>query len=281
MCGYASRDQAKAAAFCREFRGTGSYGDYAAAIADPNPVMFMMDVSLTGSRGEVPDGHHLVPLGKADVKRSGTDVTIVAMLSAVQPALDAADQLAARGISAEVVDVRSLVPLDIDTIVSSVRKTGHLVIAEQGRRTCGFAAEVTSLATEHAWDALRSAPVRVTWPDVPIPYSPSLELACIVGIDDIVRGVDTALAAGRADAAERHRAGRHRQVAGQAVEEGRLAGSVGADQAEDVALLDRHRRVVDRLEGTEGLDHVARVNQHVSPCGVRAATAGRSAGSGR
>jgi len=168
-------------------------GLMAAAIADPNPVMFMMDVSLTGTRGEVPDGHHFVPLGSADVKRTGSDVTVVAMLSAVQPALDAAEELAKEGIDVEVVDPRTLCPLDIDTVLRSVSKTRHLVIAEQGRRTCGFASEVSALVTEHAWDHLDSAPVRVTWPDVPVPYSPTLELACIVKSEDIVQGVRRAL----------------------------------------------------------------------------------------
>lgn len=165
-----------------------------AALADPDPVMFMMDISLAGTRGEVPEGHHHVPIGRAEVKRVGGDVTVVAMLSAVPAALEAAARLAEQGIEVEVVDVRSLVPLDIETILESVRKTGQLIVVEQGRRTCGFASEVSTLVTEHAWDALRSAPVRITWPDVPVPYSPSLELACIVSADQIVAQVESMLA---------------------------------------------------------------------------------------
>lgn len=167
------------------------------AIRDPDPVIYLMDVALAGTKGPVPEGEHTVPFGLAEVKRQGTDVTIVAMGFAVPEALSAADRLQADGVSAEVVDVRSLVPLDVDTIVESVRRTGRLVIAEPGRRTCGLAAEVASIVMERAWDALASAPVRVTWPDVPIPYSPALEIACQVDSDDVIEGVHQALETAR------------------------------------------------------------------------------------
>ena len=150
----------------------------ASAIADPDPVLFLMDVSLTGTRGEVPPGAHVVPIGSADVKRPGRDVTVVAMTTAVQAALDAADQLAVEGVEVEIIDPRSLAPLDLAPILESVRRTRHLVIAEQGRRTCGLAAEVSALVVEHAWDSLASPPLRLTWPDIPVPYTPTLERAC-------------------------------------------------------------------------------------------------------
>ena len=173
-------------------------GLMASAIADPDPVLFLMDVALTGTRGDVPEGQHLVPLGSADVKRHGRDVTVVAMTTAVQAALDAADQLAAEGIEAEIIDPRSLAPLDLTPILESVRRTRHLVIAEQGRRTCGMAAEITALVVEHAWDSLASPPLRLTWPDIPVPYSPGLERACVVGTEDIVQGVRQVMRLSRA-----------------------------------------------------------------------------------
>ncbi len=168
------------------------------AIRDPDPVIYLMDVSLAGTRGPVPEGEHIVPLGVAEVKRTGEDVTVVAMGFAVPEALAAAETLTKEGISVEVVDPRTLVPLDREKILASVRKTGRVVIAETGRRTCGFAAELTTLCVEHAWDSLKTAPVRVTWPDVPVPYSPSLEIACQVDAADIIEGVNQAFRTSRA-----------------------------------------------------------------------------------
>jgi pyruvate dehydrogenase E1 component beta subunit len=160
-----------------------------AAIADPDPVVFLMDITLTGTRGEVPEGRHVVPLGSADVKRAGRDVTVVAMTTAVPAALEAADRLAADGIEVEVIDPRTLAPLDMGTILESVSRTKHLIVAEQGRRTCGLAAEISAAVVEQAWDVLAAPPLRLTWPDVPVPYTPTLELACLVGTEDIVQGV--------------------------------------------------------------------------------------------
>ena len=131
------------------------------------------------------------------MKREGTDVTVVAIGSAVGKSLLAADELERKGVSVEVVDPRSLVPLDLETILTSVRKTGRLVVAEPGRRTCGFAAEIAALVVDRAWDDLDAPPVRVTWPDVPIPYSPALEYACSVNADDVVSGIERVLAYSR------------------------------------------------------------------------------------
>ncbi len=169
-------------------------GLMASAIRDPNPVMFLMDISLSGTRGEIPAGAPRVPLGIGDVKREGSDVTVVAVGSAVGQALSAAAELDLRGVSVEVVDPRSLVPLDLDMILASVRKTGRLVVADPGRRTCGFGAEVIALVGEHAWGDLAAQPVRVTWPDIPVPYSPALEYACAVTADDVVAGIEQVLA---------------------------------------------------------------------------------------
>ena len=163
------------------------------AILDPNPVFFLMDVSLAGISGEVPDQQFRVPIGVADVKKTGSDVTIVCMTSTVAPALEAAELLSGEGIDLEVIDVRTLAPLDTKTIVNSVQKTGRIVIAEHGRRVCGLASEVSAVVVEQAWGSLKSAPIRLTWPDVPIPYSPNLELACLVGTEAIVRGVRESL----------------------------------------------------------------------------------------
>jgi acetoin:2,6-dichlorophenolindophenol oxidoreductase subunit beta len=96
-----------------------------------------------------------------------------------------------------VIDLRSLVPLDVYAVVGSVRKTGRLVVAETGRRTCGLGAELCALAAEYAWDALREPPVRVSWPDAPVPFSPGLEYACMVTADDVVRGVERVLGSKR------------------------------------------------------------------------------------
>jgi pyruvate dehydrogenase E1 component beta subunit len=168
------------------------------AIRDPNPVVYLMDISLSAVRGEVPDGEHVVPIGKADVKREGDEVTVAAMASAVPEALKAAGRLEGQGVSVEVIDLRTLVPLDIEAVLSSVRKTGRLVVAETGRRTCGLAAEVITLVIENGWDALREPPIRVTWPDVPVPFSPALEAACRVRERDIVAAVGQVLQRTRA-----------------------------------------------------------------------------------
>lgn len=163
------------------------------AIRDPDPVIYLMDVALAGTKGPVPDGEHVVPLGVAEVKREGRDVTVVAMGFAAAEALEAADRLGSEGVSVEMIDPRTLVPLDVETIVASVGRTGRLVIAETGRRTCGFAAEVAALTMEHVWDSLVAPPIRVTWPDVPVPYSPALEMACQVDAEDIIDAVRRAL----------------------------------------------------------------------------------------
>jgi pyruvate/2-oxoglutarate/acetoin dehydrogenase E1 component len=147
------------------------------AIRDNNPVISFESNRLMTRKGPVPEDDYTIPLGKADIKREGKDVTVVALAWLVHEAVAAAEELAGEGISIEVVDPRTLAPLDTETIRSSVRKTGRLVIADEAGPTAGFAAEVAAVATEDAATFARlKAPVkRVCALQVPIPYSPILE----------------------------------------------------------------------------------------------------------
>jgi pyruvate dehydrogenase E1 component beta subunit len=150
-------------------------GLLAAAIRDDDPVIFCEHKLLYDVKGEVPEGEYVVPLGQADVKRSGSDVTIVAISRMVHVALDAAEQLAREGISAEVVDPRTLSPLDEDALLESIRKTGRLVVVDEDNPRCSVATDIASLAATRVLDYL-NAPVRlVTAPHTPVPFSPSLE----------------------------------------------------------------------------------------------------------
>ncbi|MGC1413381.1 MAG: pyruvate dehydrogenase complex E1 component subunit beta [Acetobacteraceae bacterium] len=161
------------------------------AIRDNNPVISFESGRLMTRKGEVPDEDYTIPLGKADIKREGNDVTVVALAWLVHEALAAAETLAAEGISVEVVDPRTLVPLDAETIRGSVRKTGRLVIADEAGPTAGFSAEVAALVTEDAATFARlQAPVRrVCALQVPIPYSPVLESAVFPDRNRIIAGV--------------------------------------------------------------------------------------------
>jgi len=148
-----------------------------AAIRDDNPVLFFESGSLGRLSGPVPEEEYIVPLGVADVKREGTDVTVVAIGCMVQNALVAAEELARDGISVEVVDPRTLVPLDKEVILSSVKKTGRLVVADEAPRTCGAAAEIAALVAEDedAFGYLDAPIQRVTRQHVPVPFSPPME----------------------------------------------------------------------------------------------------------
>ena len=148
-----------------------------AAIEDDNPVVFIEHRWLHHIKGEVPAGHYTVPIGPARLAREGRDVTIVAFSYMVLEALEAAQTLADDGIDAEVIDIRSLRPLDREMLIDSLRKTGRLVVADTGWSTAGMAAEIIALATESAFDALRAAPRRVCFPDCPTPTSPTLSAA--------------------------------------------------------------------------------------------------------
>jgi acetoin:2,6-dichlorophenolindophenol oxidoreductase subunit beta len=160
-------------------------GLMAAAVRDPNPVIYFVDLMLAGQKGPVPEDRYEIPLGSADVKREGSDVTVVAVGPLVATALAVAKELEAEGVAVEVVDPRTLAPLDWPTIASSIQKTGRLVVADHGRRTCGAAGEIVARAAELEWGTLKAAPQRVTWKDVPVPFSPPLEEAMLVSPDQL------------------------------------------------------------------------------------------------
>lgn len=156
-----------------------------ASILDDNPVIYIDDRWLYDEVGDVPDEIYSVPIGKAAVRRVGRDVTVVATSYMVREAVAAATTLAEDGISVEVIDVRSLKPLDDETILASVRKTGRLVIADAAWRTCGAAAEVAARVVETAYDSLKAPVVRVTLPDVPAPTSRALEMEYYISAVDV------------------------------------------------------------------------------------------------
>ncbi|MDT7923782.1 MAG: alpha-ketoacid dehydrogenase subunit beta [Chlorobiota bacterium] len=147
-----------------------------AAIRDPNPVVFLEHKGLYRKvRQEVPEGEYVVPLGRAAIVRPGRDATVVAYGSMVHHALQVAEELSREGIALEVVDLRTLVPLDEETLLDSVRRTNRVVVASEANRTCGFAAEVAARITERAFKWLDAPVVRVTAADVPTPFAPTLE----------------------------------------------------------------------------------------------------------
>ncbi len=159
------------------------------AIRDDDPVIVIDSLNLWTMRGGVPDGDHVTPIGTADVKRAGTDVTIVTVGSMVHRALAAATTLARDGVEAEVLDLRTLSPLDRDAILASVAKTHRLVIAHDAVKPFGFGAEVAALVAEEALEELDARPKRVTPPFAPVPFSPTLEDAYYPQADAIVAAV--------------------------------------------------------------------------------------------
>jgi pyruvate dehydrogenase E1 component beta subunit len=143
-----------------------------AAIRDPDPVLFLEPKRVyRAAKGEVPDGDYTVPLGVAATVRAGTDVTVLAYGAMLYEAVDAANKAAAQGVEAEVIDLRTLWPVDIDAILESVRKTGRLVVVHEAPRTCGLGGELTSLVTERVFYHLQAPPIRVTGFDTPFPYA--------------------------------------------------------------------------------------------------------------
>ena len=167
------------------------------AIRDNNPVVVFEDqmFGLRGEKGPVPEGEYTIPIGAADVKRRGSDVTVVAISKMVQEALAAAEELSVDGISVEVVDPRTLVPMDKDTLRTSVQKTGRVVIVDEACITCGAAAEIAAMLTEDpvTFAALQAPPKRICAPDVPIPYSPVMEQFCLPDKARIKQGVQDVL----------------------------------------------------------------------------------------
>ena len=158
-----------------------------AAIRDPNPVIFLEHELIYGHSFPVPDlDDYVLPIGKAAIKRQGTDVTLVAHSRMVGFALEAAEILAGQGIDAEVVDLRTIRPLDTDTVIESVKKTNRLVCCEEGWRFMGVGAEVAATVTQEAFDYLDAPPARVSQKDVPLPYAANLEALSLPNADDIV-----------------------------------------------------------------------------------------------
>jgi len=159
------------------------------AIRDDNPVLFIEHKLLYAAKSAIPDEEYLIPLGQADVKRKGKDVTIVTISYMVTVALQAAARLAQEGIETEVIDLRTLVPLDMETVLKSVRNTNRAVIVHEECRTGGFGAEIAAQIQEEAFDFLDAPVARVGAKDVPIPYTEPLERAVIPQEDDIVKAV--------------------------------------------------------------------------------------------
>ncbi|MBI2192120.1 MAG: alpha-ketoacid dehydrogenase subunit beta [Planctomycetes bacterium] len=163
------------------------------AIRDDNPVVFIENKTLYGRRGDVPEGEHLVPFGRARIAREGSNATVVATGQMVEDALAAAQALAGDGIEIEVVDPRTLRPLDMPAILESVQKTAHLVIAEEGHRTGGVGAEIAARVSEEAFYYLDGPIRRVAARDIPIPCSEPLERYVIPGAADIIKAVKETL----------------------------------------------------------------------------------------
>jgi pyruvate dehydrogenase E1 component beta subunit len=156
-------------------------------------VVFIEGEMLYNTKGEVPDGEHVVPLGKADVKREGAEVTIVCHSKTVSVALKAAEQLASEGVDAEVIDLRTIRPLDTETILASVTKTHRLVVAEEGWPFAGVGAQVVDSIQREAFDELDAPILRVTGADVPMPYNKQLEKAAKVDPAKVVAAVNEVL----------------------------------------------------------------------------------------
>ena len=160
-----------------------------AAVADPDPVMIFEHKLLYKMKGPVPEGSYTVPIGKAEVRRYGTHVTIVATAIMVHRALDAAAELAKEGIDAEVIDLRSLRPMDTGTIIESVKKTGKLMCVYEGVKTLGIGAEVSAaIAESDAFDYLDAPILRLGGAECPIPYNPELEKTAVPQVDTILNG---------------------------------------------------------------------------------------------
>jgi pyruvate dehydrogenase E1 component beta subunit len=167
------------------------------AIRDDNPVVLFEDKMMYAVKGLVPDGDHLVPLGLADVKREGDDVTVIATSSMVQVALSAADELERDGVSVEVVDPRTIAPLDRATLIASARKTGRVIVVDEGHQSYGASAELAAVVAEDAFWHLDAPVVRLGAMDVPIPFSPVLEDQTVPTPERVAEAVLSLLGKGR------------------------------------------------------------------------------------
>ncbi len=155
------------------------------AILDEDPVLFIEHKKLYVTKGDVPEDYYTLPFGKADIKREGKDITIVATLAMVARSLSVAEEFAKDGIEIEVVDPMTLKPLDKGTILESVKKTGRLIVADEGPVTCGVSAEISAMVAEEAIEYLQAPIIRVGSPDTPVPFSPPLEKVYIPDEEDV------------------------------------------------------------------------------------------------
>jgi pyruvate dehydrogenase E1 component beta subunit len=169
-------------------------GLLAAAIRDPDPVVVFEQKALYSSKGEVPDGEHVVPLGQAAILATGGAATVVSVGHMARRSLEAAERLRADGIEVTVLDLRTLVPLDVEAILASVRATRRLITVEENPRLCGWGAEVASIVAEEALYDLDGPIVRITAPHVPVPAARALENAVIPSAERIEASIRTALA---------------------------------------------------------------------------------------
>jgi pyruvate dehydrogenase E1 component beta subunit len=158
------------------------------AIREDNPIVFFQHKKLFSQKGPVPDGDWLIPLGKGEIKRKGRDVTVITYSRMTHLSLEAADRLAAEGIEAEILDLRTLKPLDFELIAESVRKTYHVLVVHEACLTGGFGAEIAAQVGEKLFDLLDAPVMRIAARDVPIPFSPPLERFVLPQVEDIVTG---------------------------------------------------------------------------------------------
>ena len=159
------------------------------AIRDDNPVVFMEHKMLYWSMGDVPEGEFTIPFGKADIRRAGKDITLVAWGAMVGACEEAAEALSAEGIEAEIIDPRTLAPFDKETVLASVKKTGKVVIVQEAPKTGGFAGEIAAIIADEGFDYLDAPIKRVCAPDTPVPFSPVLETAYIPSAEKVISAV--------------------------------------------------------------------------------------------
>ena len=159
------------------------------AIRDDDPVAVFLPVNLLGTKGDVPEEQYSIPIGKGEIKKEGDDVTVVATGHLVKTALEAAKELETKGISVEVYDPRTLLPLDRELLFKSVKKTGRLVVFDDSNRTCGFAAEVSAIIAEECFENLKSPISRITRADVPVPFSAQMESFVLPDKEKLLRAI--------------------------------------------------------------------------------------------
>jgi pyruvate dehydrogenase E1 component beta subunit len=174
------------------YSGEDAKGLLKSAIRDPNPVIFLENEILYGQTFDVPDDKDFtVPIGKAKIEREGTDVTVVTFSIMVGLALEAAEALAEQGINAEVINLRTIRPLDVETIVNSIKKTNRVISIEEGWPVAGIGSEIAAISMEHAFDYLDAPLLRVCGEDVPMPYAKNLEAAAFPDIEKVITAVKT------------------------------------------------------------------------------------------